>query len=182
MARNEVREEYLEWKALPRRTKIVHRMPLTAKDFAREKGVTDRTLRRWQDDPDFQQKLLERQQELAAQAPNAIVAGVGGSRPSKDSRTRASVPPPVTPDGHLPDDVPEDERNYLSAKSALTALCQDGDLKAIDLYLKHYGKPFIEAEQSSRESDLAGLTDDDLIDATLDTIGAERVAAWLSSR
>lgn len=38
MARNEVREEYLEWSALPRRTKMVHRMPLTDKDFAAEKG------------------------------------------------------------------------------------------------------------------------------------------------
>jgi hypothetical protein len=180
VARNEVREEYLEWLLLPRRTKLVHRMPLTDKDFADEKGVSTRTLRRWRDLPDFQAKLEERQADLATAQPGGTVSGVGGSRPSKDARTRKTRPKAVGADADLPDDATPDERDYLSAKSALIAMCGDGDLKALDLYFKHYGKSFIAAELEARDSSFADLTDDELIEATLQLIGADRVARWMA--
>ena len=54
-------------------------------------------------------------------------------------------------------------------------MAMDGSQQSIDLYLKHYGKPFIAAEQKD-DSLFEGMTDDELVREIVRVVGVERLA------
>lgn len=185
MARPEVRREYASWLALDRRTKVALNLPLTDQDFAEDKGTTTRTLRRWKGEPEFQTLVEQRRVELAKNGPNSTVAAVGGPRPVTDARSaaRVSAPDEATPedDPALDGDLTPGEADYVRVKDTLSRMARDGNQGAIDLYMKYYGKPFIEAETSD-SSDLDDLTDEQLVNEVCELLGTDAVADWLADR
>lgn len=185
MARPEVKREYVHWLALDKATKVGLGLPTEHKGFAQDKGVSPRTLRRWRDDDEFQQLVEQRKVELAKAGPNSTVSAeqVGPPRPHKDSRSagRRQPPRPATAADH-PDydpDLPPDELHYLKVKRTLTKMAAEGNQGAMDLYFKHWGRTFIEAEQA--DGDLfSDMSDEDLLAEIVRLAGEDRVAHVLA--
>jgi hypothetical protein len=184
-AQRQVQEEYLNWLLLDKRMKIAHRLPITEADFAELKGTTTRTLRRWKGDPDFQARLEQRRVSAAGKMlPNVAVSAAGG-KAVRDARAKGKVSPPPPLD-NVADDPWDDptatgpEREYLKIKGVLAAMAGQGDRQALDLWMKYWGKEFVAAEQG-RESLLAGMSDEALVDEVCRLLGAQAVAAWLAS-
>jgi hypothetical protein len=51
----------------------------------------------------------------------------------------------------------------------------------MDLYLKHYGKSFVDAERQEYK-DYVNFSDDRLADEVLNWVGVERVSRWLAEQ
>lgn len=185
MARPEVKREYAAWLATPPRLRTSLGLPATQAEFADDKGMSPRTMRRWQDQEDFQLLVEQRRVEIAKGKPGAAVEAVGPPRPAKDYRSAARLAPAEA--ATWEDDPAHDgtatleEQRYLRVKDTLASMAADGNQGAIDLYLKHYGRGFIEAEQSDNVM-FATMTDGDLVAAVLPLIGVEAVSSWLADR
>jgi hypothetical protein len=184
----DVRDEYAHWLATPQRLKVSLKLPQNHTEFAEYKGVNRRTLNRWRDDPEFAQLVEQKKLLVQGQMKGSAVAEkVGGARPYKDPRTLKRLEEMGTQPVTVDDDpvgagsLSEDEVAYMRVKDTLVRMAEDGEKGAIDLYLKHYGQVFIDAEADELE-DFAGLSDDDLVSEMLVFVGVERVAQWLASR
>lgn len=81
----------------------------------------------------------------------------------------------------LTEGIPEDEQKYLQVKDTLVRMAMDGNQGAMDLYLKHYGKAFVEAEQADF-SDYRDLSDEQLVAEVCQMAGVEAVSGWLAER
>lgn len=186
MARPEVKREYAAWLCLDKRTKIALSLPLTNEDFAADKGVDTRTLRRWKGESDFQELVEQKKVQLAKETlPNSAVAAVGPPRPATDARTRAKLQPPrpaTAADDPLNDpELPADERAFLQIKDTLAEMARGGNHGAIDLWMKHFGKGFIEAEKQ-QDSEFASMSDDELALAVMEMVGPERLASFFADQ
>lgn len=188
----DIRDEYAHWMATPQRLKVSLKLPENHTAFAEFKGVNRRTLSRWREDPDFLELVEQKKMLVRAQLDGASVSaqGVGMSRPIKDPRPlkrlqeQAGSFDRVT----LADDpitvgagsLSDEELAYMRVKDTLVHMAEDGEKGAIDLYLKHYGQVFIDAEANELE-DFTGLSDEDLVNELLLFVGVERVSGWLAS-
>jgi hypothetical protein len=54
-------------------------------------------------------------------------------------------------------DEPADERDYRLVKSQLLTNAKSGNLKATELWMKLYGKTWIDEEQAARSSDFSNM-------------------------
>ena len=186
MSLHQTQEELLAWLVTSKRDRRIHGLPANEQEWAEWKGTTTRTMRRWKADEEFQELLSQRKLATARElTPNATVTpeDVGGARAVTDARARRrfEAPPEVGPEDdplELEDLSPE-ERQYRKVKSALAAMAEQENHQAIDLWLKHYGKPFIEAEQQA-DSSLADLSDEGLADEVVRLLGVDRVAAAMA--
>ncbi len=180
LERDRVRNEYISWLALDKTARRNLGHPLTMEEFATHVGVTSRTLRRWQTEPQFDKRVSQAKVRLAKGAPGATISRMGFYDPD--------LPDTLEParNGLHPDlvDRPiEDEglRDYESMKKGLRDRAVSGESeKALELWIKHFGKPYMEAEQRALESTFTDLTDGDLIDQTLRLIGKDAISAWLA--
>lgn len=166
--RADVQDEYAYWCAAPKRLKISMGLPLTDLEFARVKEVDPRTLRRWKEKPEFQQKVREKREEISNVRPNATV-----------TPREAATPVTTADDPAFDPDLPVDEQRYLQVKDTLVQMAMDGNQTAIDLYLKHYGKSFISDEQDSF-SEYERMSDEELVYSVLSRLGVDRVSSWLA--
>lgn len=122
-------EDYIIWSNTPKheRGSVV-----TEEDWAKANGYKDpRTMRVWKSKPEFkalEDKVLSRLAKRAA----------------SDDFDSLEI------DGDV--DY-ADERDYLLVKSQLLNAAKSGNLKATELFMKLYGKSWIDEEQSSRNSD-----------------------------
>lgn len=153
-ARDDVRMEFAAWSATPKRLKKQLGLPMTKTDFAYMKGVSDRTLRRWELQESFQTIVEQRKVDFKNNVPNsAISAAVGPARPVTHGNATKSLalPEPVTEkdDPVFDDELSPDELRYQQVKDTLVRMAMDGNQGAIDMYMKHYGKPFVDAEQQT---------------------------------
>jgi hypothetical protein len=187
---NDVRDEYAHWMATPQRLKVSLNLPQNHSAFAEYKGVNRRTLARWREEPEFQQLIEQKKLMVRGQLDGAAVSarGVGKPRPIQDPRplkrleeqagagrvTLADDPVMVGAES-----LSDEELAYMRVKDTLVRMAEDGEKGAIDLYLKHYGQVFIDAEADELE-DFTGLSDDDLVNELLSFVGVERVARWLA--
>ena len=184
----DVRDEYAHWLATPQRLKVSLKLPQNHTEFAEYKGVNRRTLNRWRDDPEFAQLVEQKKLLVQGQMKGSAVAEkVGGARPYKDPRTLKRLEEMGTQPVTVDDDpvgagsLSDEEVAYMRVKDTLVRMAEDGEKGAIDLYLKHYGQVFIDAEADELE-DFAGLSDDDLVSEMLVFVGVERVSQWLAGR
>jgi hypothetical protein len=99
-------------------------------EWARVKSMSDRTLRRWKDNPDF----VARRLELEASTNVSRVSNVVG-------------------DGEVSS---ADEGDYQVVKATLLEGAKSGNPKFLELYFRTYGKPFVEEEAAARSASLAG--------------------------
>jgi hypothetical protein len=75
----------------------------------------------------------------------------------------------------------DDEQKYLQVKDTLVRMAMDGNQGAMDLYLKHYGKSFVEAERQDYR-DYEDFSDARLVNEVLDWVGVEQVSRWLAAQ
>ena len=154
----EDKRAFAEWLVAPARVRRQYGMPTSKEAYAKARGIASKTLSRWERDEKFQ-PILEAARQALVRAPD---------------------PGDVAPapwDG-LKD---KDRREYEAIRESLLASAQQGDPKALDLYMKHFGSHFAQEEQAARSRGLAGKSDDELVDETLALIGRPRVLAWLSA-
>ena len=186
---NDVRDEYAHWMVTPQRLRVSLNLPKTHTEFADFKGVNRRTLSRWREDPSFQMLVEQKKLLVHGETKGAAVAasGVGRPRPYVDPRpvkrieALASGAATVDDDPVGAESLSDEELAYMRVKDTLVRMAEDGEKGAIDLYLKHYGQVFIDAEADELE-DFAGLSDDDLVNEMLLFVGVERVSRWLAAR
>lgn len=154
---NSQREEYLEWLLMDDRTRLDKGLPKTKTGYANLVDCSPRTLRRIENDPDF-----------------------AAIREKREERIRRADPYETLEDAEeLGIDDPE-EVEYLQLKRRIHADALKGDDKARSLWMKHWGKEWVEEEAAQRRAGFADLTDDDLMVRTLELIGRDRVARWLA--
>lgn len=183
--RADVQSEYSAWLAMPKRVKVAMGLPTTKTDFSEFKGVAYRTLMRWDKDPEFQELVRQQKMAVAGMAPNASVAKVGSARPFVEPTAKGFEPPlevaTAADDPVFDETLSAEEQSYLKVKDTLIRMAEDGNQSAIDLYLKHYGKMFINAETADF-ADYKGLSDVELAEQICGMLGVERVSGWLASR
>lgn len=134
---NPLWDEFILWLATPEN----ERGAISSEDdWAKAKGYADsRTLRRWKKQPAF----IERQRRLTE---------------TMVTKTGAAV---IFDDDGNPDFA--DERDYRLVKAQLLTSAKTGNLKATELFMKLYGKTWIDEEQASRSSDFGSMDLEDLI-------------------
>jgi hypothetical protein len=174
---NDVRAEYAYWLALPKRMRLSLGLPSIEKDFAEYKGVAPRTLRRWKSEPDFERIVEQHKHDLAGGVKNSAIAAI--QRPTREI---PQLKPAKMSDDPVHDPMlTPDEQKYLQVKDTLIQMAMDGNQGAMDLYLKHYGKSFVESERQEF-ADYAGYSDDDLVRELCMWAGTERISAWLAEQ
>jgi hypothetical protein len=125
----------------------------TDEEWAIANGVADRTVRRWKQSKEFQDRV----RVIAASERKGTVSVVS-------------------------EDMSVDEAEYLQVKAQILESAKGGNIRSQDLYIKTYGKSFLEAELTSATNDLAGLDLDSLVCESVLAIGEALVAAALRER
>ena len=145
-------DEYIRWSLLSPN----ERGSVSSKaEWARAKGVSDRTLRRWEQDERFKERMSVVGEQLVSQKVERVVEG---------------------------SDMSSDEVDYQLVKSQLVDGAKAGNQKALDLYFRTYGKQFVEEEAASRVSDFANMDLDALVLEAVTALGEDLVAGALRSR
>jgi len=154
-------------------------LPVSESQFCEMKDVNPKTLRRWRLQEPFQKLVESFKLELANAAPQSAISKIGVAVPVVSS---ADVPKvQLSDDPMLDPTLSVDEQKYLQVKDTLVQMAMDGNQGAMDLYLKHYGKAFVEAEQSDF-SDYKSMSDADLVEELCRMAGVERISAWLAEQ
>ena len=177
-----VKYEYATWLATPSRLKTSFGLPTTKRDFAHLKGVNPRTLSRWEAQEPFQELVRQRRIEVSHSAPNSTVSAIGGPKPASHGNALKKFETPavtVSDDPVWDESLSEDEQRYQQVKDTLVRMAMDGNQGAIDMYMKHYGKPFIEAEQKSGNM-FPDMSDEDLVGEVCRLIGMDAMTGWMS--
>lgn len=162
-----VKNEYITWLATPRRELIANNLPTTKKAFADLKGVSQRTLSRWENQDDFKEILRQRKTKHTED----FVEAVGPPRPVTHGTAVKKY--------DIPEPVLSEEDKYLKVKDTLVEMATQGNQGAIDMYMKHYGKSFVEAEQSAGTL-FANMSDDELLQQVFNLLGVEKVSSALA--
>lgn len=178
-----IRNEYASWVATPNRLKTSLNLPKNKTAFSEMKGVSMRTLRRWEQSEDFQTIVEQRKNEMLNNVPNSAVAAIGPPRPVTHGTALKNLkklePATIESDPVWEEELSPDEFRYRQVKDTLVKMAMDGSQQAIDLYLKHYGKPFIAAEQQDN-SLFEGMSDDELIKQIVRIVGIERLTETIA--
>jgi hypothetical protein len=153
---NPLWDEFILWLSVP----VEKRGAVASEDdWARSKGYSDaRQLRRWKKDPRF----VERQVELT-----------GGSSLAA-SRLTSQVAAAAEASS-------ADEADYQVVKAQLLDAAKGGNLKATELFMKLYGRSWIEEEVASRATDFSGMDFESLVADALVSVALETVADRLRS-
>lgn len=183
MAYRKIKEEYIEWCALDQRTRERNGLPTSQKQFADWKGISAVTLTRWNKEEEVQRLVAQRREQIAQgvrqiaavpAAPPEDRAGDGRAFRHDGGGDLRDESDQVRPAG-----MTEQEWQYLQVKRKVLDRALDGNKDAQDLWLKHWGKPFIDAEQSDDES-LSGMGDEELARQTVELLGVELVSRVLA--
>lgn len=129
-------DEYILWLATPEH----QRGTITSEEaWAKENGVSAKTTRRWRTHPDF----VQRQMTLT----KSLTAKVGAVAVFEDDESAMNG----------------EERDYRVVKSKLIESAKTGNLKAQELFMKIYGKTWVDEEQASRVSDFGNMDTEELV-------------------
>jgi hypothetical protein len=163
-----VRKEFAYWLSVPKRLKVTLGLPQTEKEFAEAKGLHPRTIRRWKEEPDFRAMVEEQKKIVQNEAADSTIK-------------RGEKLVTVLDDPALEPGISADEQKYLQVKDTLVRMAMDGNQGAMDLYLKHYGKSFVEAERQDY-CDYQDFSNDRLADEVLRWVGVEHASRWLAEQ
>jgi hypothetical protein len=155
--------ELAEWDQLDRQQRKALGLPLTDTEWAKVKGLNARRVGKYRTDP-FYTKCVEDLRNITAKriAP-------GGSA------SLADVALSGIPGG-------DDLADYTAIKAQLAALARQGDARALEVWLKNWGKPFLDEEVSNRVADLASLTDEQLVVQVVELVNPRLLAGVLEGR
>ena len=129
-------DEYILWLATPEHERGT---VSTEEAWAKANGISSKTTRRWRKNPEF----IERQKTLT----KTLTAKVGAVAVFEDDDF----------------EIDSEERDYKLVKSKLVQSAKEGSLKAQELYMKTYGKTWVEEEQASRVSDFSNMDTEELV-------------------
>lgn len=155
--------ELAEWDQLDRQQRRALGLPLTDTEWAKVKGLNPRRVGKYRTEP-FYSKCVTDLRDITAKriAP-------GGSA------VLADVMLSGTPGS-------DDLSDYTAIKSQLAALARQGDARALELWLKNWGKPFLDEETANRVTDLASLSDEALVVQLVDAVNPTLLADVLCAR
>ena len=183
-SRLKIRQEYAAWCATPRSLRVQLGHPQTNREFSELKGVNERTLQRWDKLESHRELVEQKRKKFAGQADNAAIsAAIGPPRPEthgnalKKYQTQEAVA--LEDDPVWNPELSKDEQRYQQVKDTLVTMAADGHSQAIDLYLKHWGKPFIEAEQSTTGM-FPNLSEEELLERVCRLLGKEVMTNFLA--
>jgi hypothetical protein len=126
-------DDFILWLALPEssRTDIV-----SENQWAKANGLSDsRTLRRWKQDVRFQKRQLQLTEAIVNK--NAVKAIM-------DNVANPSV-------------MAADEVDYQVIKAEIIEKAKAGNLKSQEMFMKLYGKTWLDEEQAARSSDFSNM-------------------------
>lgn len=149
----ELWDEYILWLATPEHERGAI---ATEEDWAKSKGYADsRTTRRWKKNPLFIERQRRLTESMAAKTGAAVVHG--------DEEVA----------------IDSDERDYRLVKSRLVESAKGGNLKAQELFMKLYGKSWLDDEQAARTADFSNMELPDLVARAAAALEPEHLAGAL---
>ena len=158
-----LQNEYIEWTLMNKHQRAIAGLPTSDIQWAKIKGITDRAIRKWKQNPDFLAKLENRQREVALALPGATALPLQVSTVQKQNV-----------------DMDKNEHEGIKAKLIERALA--GDRASAELYFKTYGKQFVDEEIASRKSDFRDLDTDALYERVLSLVPVEKIREALEKR
>ena len=179
-----IRKEFIAWCATPQRLRVQLDLPKTKREFAELKGVNEKTLQRWTKLSDHDQLVEQHKKKFAGNLNNSSITKQI-KKPVPETHGNALKKYEDKPTVTISDDpvwnpeLSHDEQRYQQVKDTLVTMAADGHSQAIDLYLKHWGKPFIEAEQSTTGM-FPSLSDQELLDRVCRILGKEVMTGFLA--
>ena len=96
------------------------------------------------------------------------------------SGLRASLGGAPTVEADVQDDG-SDEASYRAVKAQLVSGARGGNAKALDLYFKTYGKPFVEEEVAARTLDVENLELPSLVARAVAALSADELESALTA-
>jgi hypothetical protein len=152
---NPLLDEFILWLSMPENERGA---VATEDDWAKAHGYADsRTLRRWKKLPEFMERQRRLTEGMAVKAGGTLIA--------------------ADPD----DEGFGDERDYRLVKAQLLNSAKTGNLKATELFMKLYGKTWIDEEAASRSSDFANVDLESLVANATAAVAPELLAGALRS-
>ena len=150
---NPLWDEYILWLATPEN----ERGAVSSEDeWAKAHGYADsRTMRRWKQKPEFAERQRRLTETMVTKSGAAVIFDEEGN----------------------PDFA--DERDYRLVKAQLLTSAKTGNLKATELFMKLYGKTWIEEEQASRSSDFGSMDLEELVAKAALALSPETLAGVL---
>jgi hypothetical protein len=136
--------ELAEWDQLDRQQKKTMGLPTTDLEWAKVKGLNARRVAKYRAD-EYYVSYVE---QLRSVSKKRIAPAGSAALTEMMSSTSSGV---------------DDVSDYAAIKTQVAALAKQGDQRALDLWLKHWGKPFLDEETANRVTDLASLSDSDLV-------------------
>lgn len=95
---------------------------------------------------------------------------------------RDNLQPATTVTSEVITDDGSDEASYRLVKAKLVEGARSGNAKALELYFKTYGKPFVEDEAAARSLDLENLELPGLVVRALESLAPEELETALRDR
>lgn len=177
--------EFARWYATPKYLRVTLGLPNTLGEFADFKGIGERTVRRWKTLPEFVELVdFERERIARESSKNSSVSvNIGMPSAPQDPRmvrrlTDEKDPVGWSDDRALAEDVSQGELQYRQVRERLVHMAMEGSTQAADLFMKHWGKPFVDAEQ--QEVGYEGLSDVGLVEEVVRMVGSERFSQLLA--
>lgn len=145
-------EELAEWDQLDRQQRRALGVPVSDTEWAKVKGLNVRRVAKYRNDP-YYATCIERLRNITKKriAP-------GGSASLAELASLGNNP------------GVDDLSDYTAIKAQVAALARQGEQKALDLWLKHWGRPFLEEETANRVADLAGMSDEELVSSLVSMV------------
>ena len=161
-----LKNEYIEWFLTDKHQRAIAGMPTSDTQWAKVKGISDRTLRLWKQDEEFVGKLESRRKERMLSLPGATVLATTATEARKVAST-----------GFDPEKADHD-----AIKAKLIERAMAGDRASAELYFKTYGKQYVDEEMASRKSDFRDMDITALYERVLALVPDEAIEAELAKR
>lgn len=178
--------EFARWYATPKYLRVTLGLPKTLGEFAEFKGIGERTVRRWKSLPEFEELVDFEKERIARESSknSAVSVNIGMPQAPSDPRmvrrmTDQKEPVGWDDDRALVEDVSEGELQYRQVRERLVNMAMEGSTQAADLFMKHWGKSFVEAEQ--QDVGYTDLSDQDLVEEVVKLVGSDRFSKLLAS-
>lgn len=178
--------EFCRWYATPKYLRVTLGLPKTLNEFAEFKGIGERTVRRWKTIPEFQEIVDFEKERIAKESSknSSVSVNIGMPQAPSDPRmvrrmTDQKDPVDWSDDLAFDEELSEGELQYRQVRQRLVHMAMEGSTQAADLFMKHWGKTFVEAEQ--QDVGYQEFTDGQLIEELVRLVGSERFSDVLAS-
>jgi hypothetical protein len=154
-------EELAEWDHLDRSQRRALGVPVSDTEWAKVKGLNVRRVAKYRNDPyyavcvDKLRNITKKRIAPGGSASLADIASLNGA-PGVD-----------------------DLADYTAIKGQVAALARQGEQKALDLWLKHWGRPFLDEETANRVADLASMSDEELVRVLVEMVNPALLSSVL---